>query len=139
MGLDMYAYAVDENGEEESLADWRKHNRLHGFMEDLWESKGKPYDEDLDDLDSNGMGTFNCVPVELEVGDLEDLFECITNKTMPETGGFFFGDDSFSWEDDDGNKPKEGDYYYREKDLQFVIDACKAIKQGKKVYYNSWW
>ena len=33
MGLDMYAYAKDENGEEESLADWRKHNRLHGWME----------------------------------------------------------------------------------------------------------
>ena len=36
MGLDMYAYAVvqggQRDGEEESLADWRKHNRLHGWM-----------------------------------------------------------------------------------------------------------
>ena len=43
MGLDMYAYAKNSNGEEESLADWRKHNRLHGWMEDLWEDKGRPY------------------------------------------------------------------------------------------------
>lgn len=139
MGLDMYAYAVDKNGEEESLADWRKHNRLHGFMEDLWESKGRPYEGDLDNLDSSGMGEFNCVPVELEVGDLEDLFESITNKTMPETGGFFFGNDSFSWEDDDGKPYGENDYYYKETDLNFIRDAIKAIQQGKKVYYNSWW
>ena len=139
MGLDMYAYAVDENGEEESLADWRKHNRLHGFMEDLWESKGKPYEGNLDDLDSSGMGEFNCVPVELTLEDLDQLESDINEKVLPETGGFFFGDDSFDWEDDNGNKPKEGDYYYREKDLQFIIDACKAIKQEKKVYYNSWW
>ena len=43
------------------------------------------------------------------------------------------------WEDDDGNKPKEGDYYYKKTDLQFIEDARKAIKEGKKVYYNSWW
>ena len=139
MGLDMYAYAVDKNGVSEPLADWRKHNRLHGFMEDLWESKGRPYEGDLDDLDSNGMGEFNCVPVELEVGDLEDLFESITNKTMPETGGFFFGNDSFSWEDDDGKPYGENDYYYKETDLNFIRDAIKAIQQEKKVYYNSWW
>ena len=73
MGLDMYAYAKGENGEEESLADWRKHNRLHGWMEQLWEDKGRPYEGNLDDLDSNGMGAFNCVPVELTLTDLEQL------------------------------------------------------------------
>ena len=135
MGLDMYAYAKNSNGEEESLADWRKHNRLHGFMEDLWESKGRPYEGDLNDLDSSGMGEFNCVPVELEFSDLEDLFESVTNKTMPETGGFFFGDDSFDWTDDDGNKPKEGDYYYKKTDLQFIEDARKAIQKASQGLY----
>ena len=47
--------------------------------------------------------------------------------------------DSFDWTDDDGNPPKEGDYYYKKTDLQFIEDARKAIKEGKKVYYNSWW
>ena len=140
MGLDMYAYAVvqggQNDGEEESLAEWRKHNRLHGWMEELWNDKGKPFDGKLEE---NSMGDFNCVPVELTLEDLEVLEADINEKVLPETGGFFFGGDSFDWEDDDGNKPKEGDYYYREKDLQFIIDACKAIKQGKKVYYNSWW
>ena len=139
MGLDMSAYAIDENGEEEHLAEWRKHNRLHGWMEELWRDKGRPYDGDLDDLDSSGMGAFNCVPVELTLEDLDQLEIDINAKVLPETGGFFFGDDSFDWEDGDGNKPKDGDYYYKDIDLQFIEDARKAIQKGKKVYYNSWW
>ena len=108
-------------------------------MEDLWEEKGKPYEGNLDDLDGSFGSNFNCVPLELEQNDLERLFENITNKTMPETSGFFFGDDSFSWTDDDDEAYREDDYYYKVQDLTFVRDACKAIKQGKKVYYNSWW
>ena len=46
MGLDMYAYSVSQggaqDGEEIELAYWRKHNRLHGWMEELWTRKGKP-------------------------------------------------------------------------------------------------
>ena len=143
MGLDMNAYAVvqggERDGEEEHLAEWRKHNRLHGWMEELWNDKGKPYEGSLDDLE-NGFGSdFNCIPVELTLEDLEVLEADINEKVLPETGGFFFGGDSFEWEDEDGNPPKEGDYYYKKTDLQFIEDARKAIKEGKKVYYNSWW
>ena len=140
MGLDMNAYAVvqggERDGEEEHLAEWRKHNRLHGWMEELWNDKGKPFDGKLEE---NPMGDFNCVPVELTLEDLDQLELDINEKVLPETGGFFFGGDSFDWEDEDGNKPKEGDYYYKKTDLQFIEDARKAIQQGKKVYYNSWW
>ena len=136
MGLDMYAYAKDENGEDEHLAEWRKHNRLHGWMEELWEDKGRPnFEESTED----SMGSFNCIPVELTLTDLEQLEAVITNKDMPETSGFFFGNDSFFWEDENGKPFKEGDYFYKETDLQFIEDARKAIEQGKKVYYNSWW
>ena len=140
MGLDMYAYAVAQggvdDGEETSLADWRKHNRLHGWMEERWEDKGKP---NLDSATDDAMGSFNCIPLELISNDIDVLEADINDKTMPDTGGFFFGDDSFSWENDDGNKPKDNDYYYKEVDLQFIKDARKALKEGKKVFYNSWW
>tara|TARA_X000000950_G_scaffold43209_2_gene48412 strand:- start:10174 stop:10584 length:411 start_codon:yes stop_codon:yes gene_type:complete len=136
MGLDMYAYAKDSSGEEEQIANWRKHNRLHGWMEDLWEDKGKPFEGDLGDVD---IDRFNCIPVELTLEDLDQLEADVNQKVLPETGGFFFGDDSFDWEDDDGNKPKAGDYYYKQTDLEFIEDARKAINEGKKVYYNSWW
>tara|TARA_Y100001937_G_scaffold68322_1_gene93367 strand:+ start:1997 stop:2416 length:420 start_codon:yes stop_codon:yes gene_type:complete len=139
MGLDMYAYAKDENGEDEHLADWRKHNRLHGWMEELWEDKGRPFQGNLDDVENGFGSSFNCVPVELTLEDLEQLESDINQKFLPETQGFFFGGDSFEWKDDDGNKLKEGDYYYKNTDLQFIEDARNAIEQGKKVYYNSWW
>lgn len=132
----MSAYAIDENGEEEFIAEWRKHNRLHGWMEELWEDKGRP---NFKEADSQAMGDFNCIPVEITSEDLDQLEVDVNEKVLPETGGFFFGNDSFDWDDDDGNAPKENNYYYKETDLQFIEDARKAIKEGKKVYYNSWW
>ena len=136
MGLDQYAYATPQGTEEQQeLAYWRKHNRLQGWMEQLWEDKGRPNFDDI----GNPMGDFNCVPVELTLSDLEQLEAHVQNKALPETGGFFFGDDSFAWEDQDGNPFKEGQYYYQETDLKFIADARKAIAEGKQVFYNCWW
>jgi hypothetical protein len=136
MGLDQYAYATPQGTEEQQeLAYWRKHNRLQGWMQELWEDKGKPNFNDVE----NPMGDFNCQPLELTHTDLEQLEAEITNKTLPETGGFFFGDDSFDWEGEDGKPFEEGDYFYKLTDLKFVQDARKAIEDGKKVYYNCWW
>jgi len=137
MGLDQYAYASSEirSEDREELAYWRKHNRLQGWMESLWEDKGRP---DYDSI-SNPLGDFNCQPVELTLSDIEQLEAHVENKALPETGGFFFGDDSFDWTDDDGNPPTEGDYYYKKDDLKFIQDARNAIQKGKKVYYDSWW
>jgi hypothetical protein len=104
-------------------------------MQELWEDKGKPNFNDVE----NPMGDFNCQPLELTHTDLEQLEAEITNKTLPETGGFFFGDDSFDWEGEDGKPFEEGDYFYKLTDLKFVQDARKAIEDGKKVYYNCWW
>lgn len=140
MGLDQYAYSVEQggknDGEEHHLAEWRKHNRLQGWMEQLWEDKGRPFDGKLDE---NPMGDFNCIPLELTLSDISELEESITEMALPETGGFFFGSDSFEWEDEDGNPPAEGDYYYKQNDLQFIEDARKALREGKKVFYNCWW
>ncbi len=66
MGLDMYAYVASRKGQQSDfdetsvfdattnefvsdtvtkpveLAYWRKHPNLHGWMEKLWERKGRP-------------------------------------------------------------------------------------------------
>ncbi len=143
MGLDQFAYKRDaDEGEDDNItiAEWRKHNRLHGWMEELWEDKGRPFEGDLDDLNDSFGGSFNCVPVELTLSDIEQLEAHITNKSLPDTQGFFFGDDSYSWDkDSEGNKLSEGDYYYKETDLEFIRDARQALEEGKKVFYNSWW
>ena len=133
MGLDQYAYRrlPEETSEENiELAYWRKHNRLQGWMEQLWQHKGCPNEQE---------GGFNCVELEVTLSDLEQLEAHIENKSLPETGGFFFGEDSFSWEDEDGKPFEDGDYYYKETDLNFIREAREAISEGQKVYYSCWW
>ena len=139
MGLDQYATArkgeprkvpqtwttTDADGNEEEvveyynewedskeLACWRKHPNLQGWMEDLWIEKGN-------------SGEFNCVDLELTLGDLEALEESLDNEALPETTGFFFGTDS--------------SIHYAEQDREFIVQARAAIKQGYTVVYSSWW
>jgi len=126
MGLDQYAVAIDENGERQDMTYWRKHNRLQGWMENLWLSKGND-------------GEFNCVDLELSEDDLDDLAKAIKGKDLPETGGFFFGADSYEWYDQEYEDSKGETMTYRAKDEQFISDAHDAIADGKKVIYSCWW
>jgi hypothetical protein len=139
MGLDMYAYAGREGqrtefyeqdgleynsktGEWEvpaggiskpvELAYWRKHPSLHGWMKNLWESKGN-------------IGDFNGDELELSWQDIDDLEQAVRHGQLPFTEGFFFG------------KPSDNVYY--EQDLKFCVDAKAEIFLGFKVFYNSSW
>ena len=123
MGLDQYASArkgepqTDEDGytyyeDSKELAYWRKHPNLQGWMENLWLAKG-------------GEGEFNCVDVELDLEDLDMLESTLDEQELPETVGFFFGENS--------------DDHYAEQDREFIREARAAIKQGYTVVYSSWW
>ena len=121
MGLDQYAY-VSENGKHDDdsreIAYWRKHNRLQGWMENKY-------------IDNGGTKEFNCVAVELTLEDIEQLDVVINNKMLPETGGFFFGNDSYSEYD--------GEYGDKETDRKFIKDAKAALDDGWKIVYSCWW
>lgn len=123
MGLDQYAYTLDQNGEKTELAYWRKHPNLHGFMERLWRSNGCPGAPE--ENAPSGMSNFNSIPLVLDVGDLDELEADVNEETLPETCGFFFGDNS--------------DEYYKDKDLEFIAAARKALAGGKRVFYDSSW
>ena len=118
MGLDQYASVrldtKDEEGnwDTEELAYWRKHPHLQGFMESLYHEKG-------------GEGEFNCVDVELTFEDIDALEASIKGGELPETCGFFFGDDSSE--------------RYKKEDIRFCNAARKALKDGYTVIYSSWW
>ena len=130
MGLDMWATKrkILKSGKPSktiiNIADWRKHNRLHGWMTELWVDKGCP--------EENENETFNCVPLTLEKEDLLALKEDILKRALPETQGFFFGHDSYDWRKDEIDE--ETKY-----DLKFVDKGIKAIKDGYTVIYNPWW
>jgi hypothetical protein len=114
MGLDMYAHKV----QKEELAYWRKHNRLQGWFEREY-FKAHPNDTD-----------FNCKDFYLNEELLNKLEEDIKKDSLPKTEGFFYGDDSYSWEERDEMK---------QYDLQFVANARKAIKEGYDIVYSCWW
>jgi hypothetical protein len=125
MGLDMYAFStkakpktdVDfetKNFKPEEVFYWRKHPNLHGWMQNLYNVKG-------------GQGRdFNGDCVVLDNFDLDNLEHDIRDGNLPDTSGFFFGESS--------NQAEEN-----ENDLLFVTKAREAIKEGKTVYYTSWW
>lgn len=122
MGLDQYAYIVDNEKQlyEEDIREdfhWRKHNRLQGWMESLWRSKGN-------------TKTFNCENLELTIDDLIALQHDIEEKDLPETTGFFYGQDSYENYDGRG---------YKKEDEKFIKRAIEAIKEGKKVFYSCWY
>lgn len=125
MGLDMYAYRKGKCQSKEEMtqiAEWRKHNRLHGYMTQLWIEKG------LEKGKTRHANNFNCVNLRLKKKDIRKLANTILGKALPSTTGFFFGSDSYE------------DYSYDLKeDLKFIFEAKKAIKNGDKVYYSSWW
>ena len=137
MGLDMYAsrrakiilvnskksndklnLSVGRTSAQE-IASWRKHNRLHGWMEELWREKGNE-------------GEFNTEELLLELIDITNLEKAIINDELPETGGFFFGIDSYEYEEDEIK-------WQKEQDLKFIKEARQAIMEGDEVLYNSWW
>ena len=134
MGLDQYAYKVkskyDKSTSTETItkteiAYWRKHNRLQGWMENLWKDKG-------------GEGTFNCIDLGVMEEDLDELEGKIQEHDLPETDGFFYGNDSYNL-----NHPdyiRHG-YSYEDEpnDLRFITDARKAIKDGYRIVYSCSW
>ena len=123
MGLDMFAFStkakpkteVDfetKNFDPTEIHYWRKHPNLHGWMQNLYGMKG------------GTSSDFNGDCVVLDEIDLDLLEDDIKNGNLPDTSGFFFGN-SIGDENDD--------------DLEFVRKAREEIKEGKTVYYTSWW
>jgi hypothetical protein len=125
MGLDMYAYAAaranqsqefwqgaDSVEKPREIAYWRKHPALHGWFRREWESEGN-------------SGEFNGDELEITWDMLERLEYDIREGDLPETRGFFFGDDASE--------------YYRDQDLEFVKNARAELFMGLKVFYNSSW
>ena len=120
----MYALAVaPQNGvsaiecrdveNAETLHSWRKHHDLHGWMEQLYFSKG-------------GTELFNGEVIELTDKDLDNLTTALDSHQLPPTTGFFFGQ----------NPPNERSNM---EDKSFIANARAAIQRGFKVYYTSSW
>jgi hypothetical protein len=122
MGLDMTAYTKVKGTEETTeIQYWRKHNALHGLMEEIWRDKAELAGEDVSDVQ------FNCIPLQLNEVDINYIESHVLGNDLPSTQGFFFGEDSRFDEDD------------KEADLEFIKKAREALAKGEEVFYDSWW
>ena len=139
MGLDQYAYARPprkRNADDDvQIAEWRKHNRLQGWMQQLWENKGCPNAQ----TEGDEMGDFNCVELHLTKADLDALEYAIENFEFPESSGFFWGSDSYFWNDENDEPFPENEYWYKKHDLNFVKEARKMLDKKWRVYYSCWY
>jgi len=93
---------------------WRKFNALHGWMEQLYRSKGGQ-DED-----------FNCCTVRIEPEDLDALMDLAERNKLEPTQGFFFGEQTID-EDDIASI------------FSFAYKAKAAFAKDMAVFYDSWW
>ena len=129
MGLDMYAYTIEqdrvgehevsdtlpsdfkfgEQADDKNFAYWRKFNHLHDFMAYLYYDKG-------------GEKEFNCEFVRVDLRDLDAIKELLDDKEY----GFFLSDDEMSDE-------------HVKYTHDFINRAKEAINQGMSVWYGSWW
>ena len=128
MGLDMYAHAtrhdvgskqvdldIPDGSEGHELMYWRKFNRLHGWMEQLYFAK------------SGTVTDFNCCNLQLTAVDLDKLEAELDEEHMPTTEGFFFG----------GDEPLNDEH--KESVREFLLAARTALDNGLVVYYSAWY
>ena len=140
MGLDSYAFAaktvkpnptdehsiitgcLDAEGDwqyfddakPEEISYWRKFNALHGWMENLYSSRG-------------GSNQFNCLALPLYSDDLQALKKACETKSLEPVEGFCFGT----------QEPVTDEEYVDV--LAFITKAEMYIHTGYVVYYDSWW
>lgn len=89
MGLDMfltgdrYLMRTHEPGglkaERYHLGYWRKHPNLHGYI-----------------VEHFADGEDDCREIELSADDLRQIVQAVTNRELPHTDGFFFGESDTS-------------------------------------------
>lgn len=125
MGLDMYANSVKKGTKLEGdfgfslegtdgveIKYWRKFNNLHGWMEELYKSKG-------------GVEEFNCINLKLTLEDLVRLKP--EAPDLKPTMGFFFGSQN-------AMEPEDIDDV-----IAFCNKAIKEIKEGNTIVYSAWY
>ena len=115
-----------DSGEEVTEFEWRKHSRLQEYMRIVWYKKNKGIGPPVSVMGDE----FNCSNVYLTEEDIYALQTLILNQDLPEAeDGFFWGTEYQE------EAMKENKMY----DLKFCHDALAWLKEGKTVFYSSWW
>lgn len=126
MGLDQWAFSVHPEAVKDRFSfdrkyaynefyDWRKNRFVHNWMEELYMSLG-------------GEKEFNMQLLQLLPEDIDRLEKDTRSGKIKEydAPGFFFGDQEF-------------ENYEYDAIMRFCRTAREKFKEGKAVYYESWY
>jgi hypothetical protein len=129
MGLDQYIMAEKDGEDPIEIGYLRKHSAIHGWMEDLWRSRGCPLPEKWDEerRAEHADNEFNCVPLELSLKDVNAIMKAIRGNKLEPREGFFFNS---GYRDEQEAKKEE---------LEIFKEAKRYIGLGYKTMYDSWW
>ena len=132
-----YVYSAKDTDHRETLEGKSFQHFWNINWNKEWSSERfqKPYVRFFEDI------PFNQIPLELTTDDLLNLRKSIENKTLPlSSGGMFFGGDSYHDGYSNNTVDNDSDYTSNQGyDLHFVDNSLKAIENGLKVIYDSWW
>lgn len=132
MGLDMYIHAfskeavqivdggifIDKNIDPEEVMYWRKEHDLHGWMHKLHCRKHG----------NISPSEYNCVFTLLTLEDIDECIKDMEAYNLPETRGFFFGE----------NPPDEESNFQNALKLLEVKEYIQN-NPDKVILYSSWW
>lgn len=137
MELDQYAFIENDPNDSENdteIAFWRKHDRLQGWMENLWVAKGGVI---TTEEAQTWASAFKDQKLPLTLDDITNLENDVIAHNLPETTRFFFGSDSYCA---GCELNQESTYYcYLNDDLKFIQKAKGLITKGLSIYYRSSW
>ena len=138
MGLDQYVYKCNKDEviitedllitecvlPKEEIFYWRKFPSLQGWMNSLYFYRG-------------GSEMFNNVPLLLEREDLLRFQSDFESGLLPQTSGFFFGNDlNLSSPDKHEREWAKNRYVYTQ---EFVKTSLKLIDKHYLIVYDSSW
>jgi hypothetical protein len=138
VGLDQYVYKLNKEDvviddlllitecslPQNEIFYWRKFPSLQGWMNALYFKRG-------------GSEMFNSVPLLLEREDLLRFQSDFESGLLPQTSGFFFGNDlNLSSPDKHEREWAQQRYMYTQ---EFIKTSLRLIDEGYIIVYDSSW
>ena len=122
MGLDMYLYTKNENGDvSNELAYWRKANQVHNYFVTVVQG-------DNDDCGEYNLTVSDLVALKHLCQDVLDD-KSLAKELLPTSEGFFFGSTQY-----------DSNYFGN---LAYTVEVCEkaiaCLNEGIRVVYSSSW
>ena len=105
-----------------SLGYWRKHRKLHGYI-----------------VNTFADGVDECQEIYLSAKDLQKIIEALRSGELPETEGFYFGNEEIDEEEKKHTEEYIGWLENAIKWLEAPRHRFDTVRMLKNIYYQASW